>query len=140
MPVQRGESVRVHGLKELQRAIRRTNLEQDLKAGHRAVSTDIVAAARARATGQGSVAAKSAQAITAGATARAATINLGSNKYPFALGAEFGAVRFKQFKPWRGSGEGAGYFLYPTIRERRAETIREYEKLIDRILRPIAPD
>lgn len=35
-------------------------------------------------------------------------------------GAEFGGQRrptTQQFRPWRGSGSGAGYFLYPAVRE-----------------------
>jgi len=34
-------------------------------------------------------------------------------------GAEFGGQRrptTQQFRPWRGSGNSAGYFLYPTVR------------------------
>lgn len=34
-------------------------------------------------------------------------------------GAEFGGgarLTTRQFKPWRGNGDGAGYFLWPTVR------------------------
>jgi hypothetical protein len=32
-------------------------------------------------------------------------------------GAEFGSDRFRQFSPWRGNKDGAGYFLWPTVRD-----------------------
>lgn len=41
-------------------------------------------------------------------------------------GAEFGARRHRQFRPWRGSGQGAGYFLWPTVRDQSDETIERY--------------
>jgi hypothetical protein len=62
---------------------------------------------------------------------------------PFAFGAEFGAKRYPQFQPWRGNqwvaGEGpatgVGYFLYPAIRERRAEVERIYMANMMRLMR-----
>lgn len=41
-------------------------------------------------------------------------------------GAEFGSVRWRQFEPWRGNDDGAGYFLWPTIRAMRATIEAEY--------------
>src|SRR5512147_1301244 len=35
---------------------------------------------------------------------------------PWDFGAEFGSKRYKQFLPWRGNDDGAGYFLWPTVR------------------------
>lgn len=31
------------------------------------------------------------------------------------FGAEFGSDAFAQFQPWRGAGDGAGYFIWPTV-------------------------
>lgn len=40
---------------------------------------------------------------------------------------------WNQFKPWRGSGSNAGYFLWPSIRE-NADGIRElYADVIDKV-------
>jgi hypothetical protein len=38
-----------------------------------------------------------------------------------ALGAEFGALVYKQFPEWRGNKDDAGYFFWPAIREFRDE-------------------
>jgi hypothetical protein len=70
--------------------------------------------------------------------------------FPGALGAEFGSDRnqrrlgrprgrvvpvsgWNQFKPWRGSDRGAGYFLWPAIREQEDEIINRYTKLFDEL-------
>lgn len=57
-------------------------------------------------------------------------------------GAEFGGGRrpsTRQFSPWRGNGEGAGYFLWPTVRENADETMERYGdalvKAVDRAAR-----
>jgi hypothetical protein len=47
-------------------------------------------------------------------------------------GAEFGADRYTQFLPWRGNKEGAGYFLWPAIRDLGPVIRREYsDALLD---------
>jgi hypothetical protein len=48
-------------------------------------------------------------------------------------GAEFGGGRRKttrQFAPWRGSGDGSGYFLYPTVRDNYDEAMEEYGRAV----------
>ena len=40
---------------------------------------------------------------------------------------------WNQFEPWRGNGEGAGYFLFPAIRSSREEIIEAYLDEIERI-------
>lgn len=40
---------------------------------------------------------------------------------PGSMGAEFGAIIFKQFPEWRGNKDDAGYFFWPAIREFRDE-------------------
>jgi hypothetical protein len=44
-------------------------------------------------------------------------------------GAEFGGGRrrtTRQFEPWRGSDHGAGYFLWPSVRDNRAYIEKAY--------------
>lgn len=41
-------------------------------------------------------------------------------------GAEFGSDRFRQFSPWGGNGETAGYFLWPTIRDESDGIMERY--------------
>lgn len=116
-------SVRVVGMRELQAALRRvdTALPRQLRLAGNAAVAGIVTGAQARARSQGGVAAKTAPSIRAASEQRAAAVKIGGARYPFALGAEFGAQRFRQFEPWRGNQwvmtPGVGYFLHPEIVE-----------------------
>ena len=71
------------------------------------------------------------------------------------MGAEFGSGRNKlrmlpneggdrlgwnQFKPWRGSGQGAGYFLYPAIRDTTPEIVDMYGDAVEQIARKAFPE
>lgn len=52
---------------------------------------------------------------------QAPIVRLFGDEHPEVFGAEFGGGRrptTRQFPPWRGKGEEAGYMLYPEIRER----------------------
>jgi hypothetical protein len=78
----------------------------------------IAGLARDKGTGLGSVHSKAAPGIKA--INQRPIIRLFVDEHPYILGAEFGGGRrptTRQFPSWRGKGEGAGYMLYPTIRE-----------------------
>jgi hypothetical protein len=45
-------------------------------------------------------------------------------------GAEFGSDRFPQFRPWRGNDDGAGYFLWPTVRDDSDEIMERYDDAV----------
>ena len=47
---------------------------------------------------------------------------------------------YNQFKPWRGNGVGAGYFLFPTVRKNIDEIIDLYGDGMQDILRDVFPD
>lgn len=52
---------------------------------------------------------------------QAPIVRLFGDEEPAVFGAEFGGgarPTTRQFAPWRGKGEDAGYMLFPTIRER----------------------
>lgn len=135
MPVERVEVV---GLRDFQRALRR--VDQDLPKQLRVVNlrmAEMVANdARARASALGGIAAKSAPSIKAMAQQRSAAVRIGGRRYPFALGAEFGSIQFKQFKAWRGNQHSfkgvafvnhtTGYFLYPAIRANHQKILDTY--------------
>ena len=40
---------------------------------------------------------------------------------------------WNQFKPWRGSDTGAGYFLYPSIREQEDEIVNRYDEMFRKL-------
>ncbi len=130
------QGVKVAGLNELNRALRELGpeLQRELKQTNLTVAEIVAKDAQSAAFSLGGVAAKVAPSIRASARNTAAGVSLGGTGYPMAAGAEFGAVRYAQFKPWRGNGSDAGYFVYPSIR-RDAERIEtEYSKALDNIL------
>jgi hypothetical protein len=47
---------------------------------------------------------------------------------------------WNQFLPWRGIGEGAGYAIFPTIRDSQDEIARMYEEEVGRITARAFPD
>jgi hypothetical protein len=49
-------------------------------------------------------------------------------------------VGWNQFKQWRGNKEGAGYFLFPTVRANIDEIIEIYGDGMNDILRDVFPD
>lgn len=134
-----GVKVEVVGLRDLQKALRQVDADfpKELRKANKAAAEDIVSAAKVMAFGVGGVAGKASGSLRAVAEQRSASVKLGGARYPYALGAEFGALRYHQFKPWRGNqwsdGDGPGYFLHPSIRARREQILEEYGKAIDRL-------
>ncbi len=130
--------VQVEGLAELNRALRALGgreFQTELRDAGKEIATEVSGDARSIALGLGGVAAKTAGSVSASAGFTSAGVSLGGSAYPFAMGAEFGSNRFPQFRPWRGSGSGAGYFVYESIR-RNADQIGEvYQDALDHIAR-----
>ncbi len=133
-------ALKVQGLDEFRRELRRlTGMGKELGRANRRVAEMVASGARSKAESLGGVQAKSAPSIRAlGAQARS-QVALGGARYPFALGAEFGSIRYKQFPAWRGSAQGAGYFLFPTIRESRDAIVDAYGEELDRLARRAFP-
>lgn len=112
-----------------------------------AVGKEIVVDAKTKAeaiTWPGS-AAKASKTLGASKTAKNAMVRLGGKRAPFALGAEFGAKRFKQFSEWRGNqwksfDSGVGYFLHPAVRESWPEARATYLQTIDEVMKTAFPE
>lgn len=133
----KGQGVKVTGLVELNKALKALGpeVQKELKAANFEVGSMVADDARSIALGLGDVAAKVAPSIKATKTAVGAAVSFGGAAYPFAGGAEFGALRFKQFKTWRGNGSDAGYFVYPAIRQDADQIETTYVERIDDIMR-----
>jgi len=123
----RDEFFRVEGLRELQRELKTSpdRLDKDLRKGMRAIAKEIADTARQRAGSRsyprpGHAVVRSIQASSTGVNSR---VSIGGANVPWALGHEFGSLVHRQFPAWRGNKSDAGYFLWPTIREAREETI-----------------
>ena len=129
-------AVNVEGLPELQRALKKIEgMERELSKTNKKVADVVASDARGAAASLGSTAAHVAPSLKATARATYSAVTLGGSGYEMAPGAEFGSDRFRQFKPWRGGGTDAGYFLWPTIRRNQDRIVTEYEKGMDDLLR-----
>ena len=133
----RSQGVNVRGLAELNRTLKQLGpeVQAELKAANVEVGEMVANDARSIAYSLGGVAAKVAPSIGSTRTQAGAGVSFGGAAYPFAGGAEFGAYRYPQFKPWRGNGEGAGYFVYPAIRQDSDEIADTYMERLDDLMR-----
>lgn len=131
------QGVRVHGLNELNRALRTMGKEfqKELTQTNKDVAGLVADDAKAAAYALGGVAAKVAPSVKAAGGTTWAGVSFGGAAYPFAAGAEFGSYRYRQFRPWRGNGSDAGYFLYPAIRQDAERIETEYTEALDRLLK-----
>ena len=111
-------TVSIDGYAQLRRDLLKLSGDTDamLKALNVSIADDIIKSAQVLSARTGRQQMRAAKYIKAYRSARAGGVNLRQTKaVPFAMGAEFGAKR-PQFKPWRGNGQNAGYFLWPAIR------------------------
>ena len=86
---------------------------------------------------------KSAKTIRPFASATRAQVGLGSPKQPHLQGQEFGGGRRKrtrQFPPWRGNKDDAGYFFWPAVRDKEFELKKLYAELIEKVTRKAFPE
>jgi hypothetical protein len=148
-----GSDIRIDGLVDLQRELRKINdqLPKELGDVNKQVADFVVRRAKGRASTP--LEHRAADTLKAARQQRVALVRLGGAKYPEALGAEFGAIRdiprntargtvrgWNQFREWRRNGIDAGYFLFPTIREDTPQIIDLYADLIDRLCKRAFPD
>lgn len=134
--------VEVVGLRDFQRELRRVDkdLPKALRLVNLAAAEVVAADARSKASALGGVAAKAGASVKAQAQQRAGIVRLGGNRYPFAMGAEFGAIRYRQFKAWRGSGADAGYFLYPAKRAKTPLVVAMYGDMVEDLAKKAFPN
>jgi len=130
--------VSAEGLNKLNRDLKAISAEAqgELKEANVKVAKTEGDRARAAAFALGGVAAHVASGVTGGGGNAWAGIRLGTD--PAAMGAEFGGrgrPTTQQFQPWRGSGSGAGYFVYPTIRRDSEDIEREWTESIEDLMR-----
>lgn len=122
--------VEVEGLRELRSELRRysRSAPRHIQEANKQVAESVSEKALAKMRSLGGVHAHVARMKSvrprAGQGWAGVVIGGQANKHGPALGAEFGALKYPQFPEWRGNREGAGYAVWPTIREER-ERIRE---------------
>ena len=152
--------IRIDGLQELLKGLRAEDesLVDIVKVANGKVAKLVRDKASVQAASLGRRGAvRAAATMKATQSLQSATLKLGNKNTPGALGEEFGAYRnltravtrrnrhvtvlgWRQFQPWRGSGAGAGYFLWETIRNNRDEIRDTYLAELDRLHRVTFPD
>lgn len=132
-------ALNVEGLTELSKALRAIDKDtgKKLRVANKEVASFVADDARSAAQALGGVAAHVAASIKPAAGAGFAGVAGGGAAHPAFGGAEFGSDKYKQFQPWRGNGEGAGYFVYPTIRRDGPRIDAEYRTTIDKLLQEV---
>jgi hypothetical protein len=134
--------VRIDGLRETIAALNRLPKEADLeiRAAAQELAKDMAAAAAAAGRGEGRQAALVATTVKA-MRDRVPVVNaggarrLGRNRepaYKLLFGSEFGATRYKQYKPHLGSGS---YWFFRTVDEKQAEISAAWLQAADEIIR-----
>lgn len=134
----KSETIRIAGLTEFRKELAKldeSTFTNELKAAHKAVGELVVE--RAKSGAAFPVQRKAAGSLSSSSAASRAQISYGGSAFPFAMGAEFGSNRFRQFPPHRGR---EGYFLYPAVRESRDEAMRIYMDAVDKIVHDAFPD
>ena len=129
--------IKVVGLKELRSALKETDLS--LKDLNYEAAEYIRVRAVERASGVSRLAARGARSLKASRSGVAARVTIGGPGAPEAPGSEFGSIHHHQFPPWQGNGEGAGYYLWPTIREKTPELVDLYADGVMKLLHPAFP-
>lgn len=135
-------AVEVTGLRELNKALKELGPEfpKEMRKTNKSVADEVRNDARGKALSLGGVAAKTAPTLKSSSGTNSAGVSLGGTTAPWAAGAEFGGGRrstTRQFKPWRGSGPDAGYFVYPTIRENADDIVDAYNEAIGDLLQRV---
>lgn len=141
------ETVRVQGLDKFRSELRKIQQSGGadgialLKEANYRVASMVVGKAQSRASSIGPMQAKAAASLRPGRQQARAVVSGGSARVPFFYGAEFGALQYKQFLPWKKPGNGnTGYFLFPTMKAETQNIINMYGDELDKISKDAFPD
>lgn len=124
----------IHDLRDFLRDLRKVegDYSKRVKEANYELAQSLVTRAKARARTAGiPTSRRVAQSLRAARSARESVVSGGGARVPTFWGAEFGAKRYRQFKPWRGNqwggwSGGPGYFLHPTIRDNAESFLEQY--------------
>lgn len=133
----KSETIRIQGLTELRKELARLDegaFTRELKDAHYEVASLVTEKARGAASTP--LEKKASASLKASKGASKAQITYGGPGYPYAMGAEFGSNRYRQFRPHMGR---TGYFVYPSVRALSAEVSRIYMEAVDKIVSKAFP-
>lgn len=134
--------VKVEGLRELRRELRRLARDDTWKADLRnaGMQAATVVATDARGSALGAtnprMGTRAANTIRPLASQRNARVAAGSNAVPWTMGHIWGSRQYPQFPPVKKGG----YHLYPAIQRNADKTLEIYGKAIETLTRRAFPD
>lgn len=138
MAADKSETIRVEGLTEFRKELAKlteATFTKELKDAHYEVASKVLNKAKGAASTR--LEQKAAQSLKASKSASFAQISYGGPGYPFAMGAEFGSKRYRQFRQHLGR---TGYFVYPSVRALNSEIARIYLDAVTKIASKAFPD
>jgi hypothetical protein len=148
-----GETIRVEGLRELRRELKKLEDEKvwinELKDANFNAATIVANAAKGLGTGFSAQGARAASTIRAGRAAAKATVKEGNAGTPWAAAVDFGAHHNRPRRTARGvvmgwnsvpEPQAGGRFMYPALDQTRPEVLAAYQKDLDHLLAGAFPD
>ena len=131
--------IRAVGIAELRKALKQVSadLPGDLKNGFARLANKVAEAIRPKVPGTG----RAASSIKGRGTAKGGAIVFGGSKAPHFPWLDFGGSVGRGHVPgrawsgaikreWRGIPKGEGRYVYPTIREKREDIIKEADDVL----------
>lgn len=116
----------VVGLRDFQRELRTLDKAwpRELRKANLEAAEVVAEATRQSFASRPGVAPKVAASVKALAQQRNASVKIGGARFPYAMGSNFGSVRFLQFPP----PTDPDYSLFRSITAKRREVLNVYEK------------
>lgn len=137
-------SVLIPGLRQFAASLRDIDpdFQRELKAANLQAATVVKDEAVKRAGAIGGVAILGARSLRALGAQREGSIRIGgaSRAGRVAMGAEYGSLRYHQFKPWRGNGQDAGYFMWPSVRSTADEVAETFGRAFEVVANKAFPE
>lgn len=130
--------VEVVGLRDFQRELRGIDKDfaKELKQASKQAAEIVAGGTYSALISYGGSSAKAAPSVKAFGQQRAGLVKIGGSRYPFAMGANFGSNKYKQFrKPTKPD-----YALYRTIAAKNDQIIEVYGDALDKVAKKAFPD
>jgi hypothetical protein len=134
----RSSRIDVVGLRDLQRELRALDktMPRELRKANIEAAEVVAQATRQSFSSRPGVAPKVAASVKALGQQRNASVRIGGPKYPYAMGSNFGSIRFKQFP----AVKHPDYSLYTSIRSERKEVLDTYDEALKRLTKKAFPN
>lgn len=132
------DRIEVEGLRDLQRELRALDADapKELRKANLEAAEVVAQATRQSFSSRGGVAPKVAASVRAVAQQRNASVKIGGARFPYALGSNFGSLRYKQFpRPTKPD-----YSLFVSIKAKRDDVLDTYDDALKKLTKKAFPD